>query len=94
MITVRVLAMRPHPDQTTNNPGYWAVQYGVKYKNVARKFWRWFSVRRFNENGTLVDPGSDPPSTDEALARFWDDTFGDLHGFDFETVAQDEGDVV
>jgi hypothetical protein len=85
LIDVRVLAMRPHPDQATHNPGCWAVQFGIRYKNTVRKFWRWHNVIKLNANGGYVEPDDQPPTADEVLARFWDDTFGDLHGFDFET---------
>jgi hypothetical protein len=85
MIDVRVLAMRPHPDQATHNPGCWAIQYGVRYEGTSRKFWRWFTVRKLNENGALVEPDDQPPSADEVIEEFWNDTFGNLHGFDFES---------
>jgi hypothetical protein len=73
MIDVRVLAMKPHPDFATNNPGWWAVQYRVSYRGTARTFWRWYNKRN----------SKDKPSADEVVEHFWDDTFGNLHGFDF-----------
>ena len=85
-IVASVLDVRPHPDQTSHNPGCWAVKFRVSHGKKARTFWRWYNVRRFNENGALVDPDDQPPSVEEILARFWDDTFGDLHGFDFKCV--------
>lgn len=88
LIDTRVLAMRPHPDQATHNPGCWAVQFGVRYKSTVRKFWRWHTVQKLSETGAYIDPGNEPPSVDEILGRFWDDTFAELHGFDFETTAR------
>lgn len=85
-ILASVLDMKPHPDQATHNPGTWAVQFRVSHAGKARTFWRWHIVRRFNKNGALIEPDDQPPSVDEILARFWDDTFGDLHGFDFQSV--------
>lgn len=94
MIDARVLAIKPHPDQATHNPGCWAVQFGVRYKNKARKFWRWHTVLKLNESGAYIEPDNQPPSADEVLERFWDDTFAELHGFDFETlVDKEQGDA-
>lgn len=86
MIDVSVLQVRPHPDQTTNNPGCWAVQLRVTRADQSRTFWRWHTVRRLDQRGVLVEPDNVPPSSDEILAWFWDDTFGDLHGFNFERL--------
>lgn len=84
MIDARVVAIEPHPDQATNNPGCWAIQLRVSHAGRTRTLWRWHNVRRFDASGALIDPDGAPPSRDEVLARFWDDTFGDLHGFDFQ----------
>ena len=73
MIDVRVLKIEPHPDQATNNPGSWAVQYEVSYGGTRRTFWRWHTERHSDakpKHGVLVK-------------RFWDDTFAELHGFSF-----------
>ena len=85
MIDVSVLAVKPHPDQATNNPGTWAVQLHVTYKGRSRLFWRWYTVRQTDANGAYVTPPNEPPPTrDEILAEFWELTFGELNGFDFE----------
>ena len=75
MIDARVLAMRPHPDQATNNPGCWAVQIRVSHAGESRTFWRWHGCTQRNEK----------PSADEILAHFWRETFLELHGFNFES---------
>ena len=75
MIDVRVLDVKPHPDQATNNPGTWAVKLRVSHARRSRSFWRWHSVRKETQR---------KPSADEILAQFWEDTFAGLHGFDFE----------
>lgn len=81
----RVLAIRPHPEQATHNPGYWAVQISVSREGQkTRTFWRWFNTRRLNESGVALRPDETPPTPEEVLARFWDDTFAELHGFAFE----------
>lgn len=85
-IDVRILDVRPHPDQVTNNPGTWAVKLRVSRADGVRTFWRWHTVREI-KNGCYVAPLSkEKPSPDEILTRFWDDTFAELHGFDFERV--------
>lgn len=85
MIDVHVLDVRPHPDQATNNPGCWAVQLRVTRAGRSRTFWRWYTVREFSPAGRLIAPSSErKPSKDEILSDFWDDTFGELHGFDFD----------
>lgn len=73
MIAVRVLDIQPHPDQATNNPGSWAVKFGVSYDGVTRTFWRWHTERKSDKK----------PKADVLVKRFWDDTFADLHGFSF-----------
>lgn len=84
MIDVRVLALKPHPAQATNNPGWWAVQLHVSHAGQARSFWRWYLVHELDTRGCYVTPSNDKkPSHDEILARFWSDTFSELHGFDF-----------
>ena len=87
MIEARVLDIRPHPDQATHNPGYWAVRIEVTHKNGRRTFWRWYTVREDrpigNGGSVYVTPSNKKPTHDEILARFWDDTFADLHGFAF-----------
>jgi hypothetical protein len=82
-VDAEVLAIEPHPDQATHNPGCWAVQLCVSHAGEKRTFWRWHSVRKVNENGAWIDPGNEPPSTDAVLKQFWDETFSDLHGFSF-----------
>lgn len=82
MIDVEVLDVRPHPCQATNNPGCWAVQFRVSHKGTSRTFWRWHTGRRFGPDGALVET-NEQPSRDEILARFWNDTFAELHGFSF-----------
>ena len=83
MIAVRVLDVKPHPDQATNNPGTWAVKLRVSHDGKTRAFWRWHSVRELRED-CRVTPSKRRPTHDEIVAEFWDNTFGDLHGFDFE----------
>lgn len=87
MIDVRVIDVQPHPDQATNNPGCWAVQFRVTHTGRSRTFWRWHTLRKLNANGAWVDPGNAPPSHEEILERFWNDTFGELHGFSFSSDA-------
>lgn len=82
MIDVRVLDIKPHPDQATNNPGCWAVRLEVAYDGRRRTFWRWHSMREVR-GGCYVVPSDRKPMHPEILAEFWDNTFGDLHGFAF-----------
>ncbi len=77
MIDAKVLDMKPHPDQATHNPGCWAVKLRVSHEGKARTFWRWFTVR---------EDAKRKPTAHEVLERFWSDTFGELHGFDFEEI--------
>ena len=87
MIDVRVLDIRPHPDQATNNPGTWAVQLRVAHDGSgSRSFWRWHTVREVR-GGCYVVPSDKKPTHDELLNRFWQDTFAELHGFDFKEDA-------
>lgn len=74
MIGVHVLDIRPHPDQATNNPGSWAVQFEVSYDGRKRTFWRWHTIRE----------DSKKPKATDIILRFWDDTFAELHGFAFD----------
>jgi hypothetical protein len=84
MIDVRVLTVKPHPSQATNNPGCWAVQLHVSHAGHSRTFWRWHTVQKLDERCCHVTPSNDKePSHNEILARFWDNTFGEIHGFDF-----------
>lgn len=89
MITVRVLDVKPHPDQATNNPGCWAVKFrvsregGAPYGSGSRTFWRWYN-RHETVNGVYVTPSNKKPSADEIITDFWDNTFAELHGFNFE----------
>jgi hypothetical protein len=85
-LDVSVLSVRPHPDQASHNPGYWAVQFCVSRAGTTRTFWRWFYAGHRSESGSGVRPDAAPPTSDEILARFWDDTFAELHGFAFETT--------
>jgi hypothetical protein len=82
-VDAEVLAIEPHPDQATHNPSCWAVQFRVSHAGETRTFWRWHSMRTFNENGRWIDSGNEPPSADAVLKQFWDETFNDLHGFNF-----------
>ena len=88
MIDARVLDVRPHPDQATTHPGCWAVQFEVTHDGVRRTFWRWHTVRQDRQLGgggsIYVTPSNDKvPTSEEILAQFWGDTFGELHGFNF-----------
>jgi hypothetical protein len=74
-IDVRVLDMRPHPDQATNNPGCWAVQFSAARAGRSRTFWRWYTVR---------DETAKKPTAKKILDQFWDNTFAELHGFTFD----------
>ena len=82
MIGVRVLDVKPHPDQASNNPGCWAVRFEVWHNGAKRSFWRWHNVRE-DVDGRYVTPSNRKPHTDEIIERFWDDTFAELHGFSF-----------
>lgn len=90
MIDVRVLDIRPHPDQATNNPGCWAVQLRISREGTSRTFWRWYTVRELKDGrkagvGLYVTPSNEKkPKASEILERFWDDTFAELHGFSFD----------
>jgi hypothetical protein len=83
LIEVRVLDMRPHPDQATNNPGCWAVQYEVSYDGQRRTFWRWHTVRTFKHGQYVKTTSTDKPKAKDVIKRFWADTFAELHGFSF-----------
>lgn len=74
MIDVRVLDIQPHPDQATNNPGCWAVQFAIARDGERRTFWRWHNERTSDQK----------PTPFKIIKRFWDDTFADLHGFSFD----------
>lgn len=89
MIAVEVLAVKPHPCQATHNPGDWAVQFRVVHADQSHTFWRWHTVRKLNENGAYCTPDPIAPSSAEILARFWSDTFMELHGFDFDRMEED-----
>lgn len=82
MIGVRVLAVEPHPDQATNNPGTWAVRLEVWHNGAKRTFWRWHSVREIKDG--VHDPSGREPDLAEIIEAFWDDTFAGLHGFSFD----------
>jgi hypothetical protein len=77
MIDVRVLDIQPHPDQATNNPGCWAVRFEVSCDRTTRTFWRWHTERKSDKK----------PKAGDLVKRFWDDTFGELHGFSFNKDA-------
>lgn len=83
-IHVRVADIQPHPDQATRNPGDWAVKLVVTHAERTHTFWRWYTVRKLNENGAYLRPDPVPPTHAEVIQRFWDDTFAELHGFSFE----------
>jgi hypothetical protein len=92
MIEVRVLDIRPHPDQATNNPDCWAVKLWVSYDGRSCTFWRWLTTLTTRElesksapdGGLYIGPSNaKKPSASEIIARFWDDTFAELHGFSF-----------
>ena len=87
MIDVRVLDIQPHPDQATNNPGCWAVQYRVAHDGRSRSFWRWYNVRELRSGRYVTPPNDKKPTHAEILADFWEDTFGNLHGFSFDKAA-------
>ena len=78
MIDVSVRAVKPHPDQATNNPGCWAVQLRISHAGRSRSFWRWYT------KGDLKKK----PTAEEIIERFWNETFAGLHGFDFETFME------
>lgn len=82
MIRARVLDIRPHPDQATNNPGSWAVQLEVSRNGVKRTFWRWYTDRSEHHGDTHAERNPRPRET-TLLRWFWDDTFAELHGFSF-----------
>lgn len=81
MMIVRVLDVKPHPDQATSNPGTWAVKLRITHKRQARSFWRWHTVRELDDGRYVTRT---KPTAEEILAQFWEDTFADQHGFDFE----------
>lgn len=84
MIDIQVLTVRPHPNQATSHPGYWAVQLCVRHAGHTRTFWRWFARHTLGPNGNYIPPSNEPsPKHAEIIERFWDDTFSELHGFDF-----------
>jgi len=82
VIEARVLDIQPHPDQATNNPGWWAIQLEVTYDGTERTFWRWYCDRKVRHGMTHAERNP-KPSTEEVLRRFWDDTFAELHSFAF-----------
>ena len=81
MIGVRVLDIKPHPDQSTNNPDTWAVRFEVTYDGTVRTFWRWHTVRGL-EAGRYTS-STKKPTPAKILAQFWGATFSELHGFSF-----------
>lgn len=83
-IEVRVLDVQPHPDQATNNPRDWAVQFCVKHDGMERTFWRWHTVYHLDDNGVVIRPDPVPPTHDEILAHFWRQTFLGMGGFAFD----------
>jgi hypothetical protein len=88
MITVKVIDVKPHPDQATNNPGCWAVQLRISREgHKPRTFWRWHTVRENDGRGIRLSSNKQP-TPGEIVTRFWDDTFAELHGFNFE-MAED-----
>ncbi|HSX23107.1 MAG TPA: hypothetical protein VLE97_10060 [Gaiellaceae bacterium] len=82
MINVRVLNIQPHPDQATNNPDDWAVQFQVSYDGKKRTFWRWHTARELDGYG-IRSSTNKKPTPREILKRYWDDAFAELHGFSF-----------
>ena len=84
MIEARVLDIKPHPDQATNNPGCWAVQLRVEHDGRSRSFWRWHNVRELRDGCYVTPSNKKPPTHDKILAAFWEDTFAGLHGFAFD----------
>jgi len=79
-LDVRLLDIQPHPEQATNNPDCWAVRFEVSHGSTRRAFWRWHTSRvERPEQQTRIEPGHE-----EVLARFWADTFAELHGFSFD----------
>jgi hypothetical protein len=74
MIDVAILDVQPHPDQATTHPGIWAIQLRVSHADKSRTFWRWWFAQR----------SSIKPSIEEIIPWFWNDTFSNLHGFNFE----------
>jgi hypothetical protein len=79
-IAVRILDVRPHPDQATCNPDDWAIQFEVTYDGTKRTFWRWYTARARLSINKQPTPG-------EIIRRFWGDMFAELHGFAFDEEA-------
>lgn len=86
MIEARVIDVKPHPDQATNNPGCWAVRFEVSYNGTKRSFWRWHTVRENDGRGVRLSTNK-KPTPGEIVQRFWRDTFCELHGFAFDEAA-------
>ena len=84
MIDVRVIEVKPHPDQATNNPGCWAVQLEVSHSGRRRAFWRWYTERNYVHGRFVASMSKTKPKAGDILQRFWDDTFAELHGFAFD----------
>lgn len=80
-IDARILDIQPHPDQATNNPGCWAVRFEISYDDDTRTFWRWHNA--YKMKGVQRVYTDEKPREADILERFWDDTFGNLHGFNF-----------
>lgn len=83
MIDARVLDIKPHPDQATNNPGCWAVQLEVSHAGRRRSFWRWYTERTYSHGQLVATTSTKKPKQGDILRRFWEDTFAELHGFSF-----------
>ena len=79
MIDVKVLDVQPHSDQATTHPNYWKVKIRVTYRGTPHTFWRWHKFWRWHNMQE-----DRKPEPDEIVERFWDDTFTELRGFDFE----------
>ena len=74
MIFADVIDMQRHPHPETH-PNHWAVQFSVHWGTHERKFWRWYRS---------ID--AEAPSREEAIARFWQDTFTELSGFQLGVI--------
>ena len=83
VIDVRVVDMKPHRDQATNNPGCWAVQLEVSYDGQRKTFWRWYAERSCKDGQIVETTSKAKPKAEDVLKRFWNDTFAELHGFSF-----------
>lgn len=72
VLKVNLVEIQPHPSQVTH-PDWWKVKLSISHADRTRTFWRWHKA-----------PDAKTPTSDEILTWFWETTFAELHGFNFD----------